>query len=315
MYRVGALPGLTSRLDHIATLGADALWLSPGADGGSDAAGLDALIAGAHALGLRVLLDLVRGPAPAALGEIVRTWLRRGVDGFGVDVADADVVGLAALRDAAGPDAFLVGEVHLERPERAPYLRSLDAAVAFELVVAPWRADALREVLGGAGRGDAWTLSSPAAPRLVRRLGRENERLAALLLLTLPGPVFIYEGDELGLEDGPGATELRTAADEARDPRSTLSLYRRLVALRRELRGELELLPSGRDVLAFRRGRHAIVLNLGDGAAPLPLRGDVLLAVGGAPSGGVLAPRSGVCLPAPRGNDPVSASPSLWEGA
>ena len=238
------------------------------------------------------------------------------MDGFGVDVADAAAPGLAALREAAGPDAFLVGEVHLERPERAPYLRSLDAAFAFELVVAPWRAEALRKVLAGAGRGDAWTLSSHDVPRVAARLGRDNERLAALLLLTLPGPVFIRQGDELGLEDGPGADpELRNAADEARDPRSTLSLYRRLVALRRELRGKLELLavgarrarlpprPARRGPQSQRRRRTA---------APARRR---------APGGRRCAQRRRAGTPlrglpaAPRGNEPVSASPSLWEGA
>ncbi|MDF2385621.1 DUF3459 domain-containing protein [Nostoc ellipsosporum NOK] len=74
---IGDLPGITARLDHIAGLGVDAVWLSPFfkspmADFGYDVADyrdvdpifgtladFDALIARAHALGLRVLIDQV----------------------------------------------------------------------------------------------------------------------------------------------------------------------------------------------------------------------------------------------------------------
>ncbi|MEH3033964.1 MAG: glycoside hydrolase family 13 protein [Aeromicrobium erythreum] len=74
---VGDLPGITSRLDHLAALGVDALWLSPfyrspQRDGGYDVADprdvdplfgtladADALVERAHALGLRVVVDVV----------------------------------------------------------------------------------------------------------------------------------------------------------------------------------------------------------------------------------------------------------------
>ena len=76
---VGDLPGLIDRLDHIAGLGVDAIWVcpfypSPQRDFGYDISDhcavdpafgrledVDRLIAAAHARGLRVLLDLVGG--------------------------------------------------------------------------------------------------------------------------------------------------------------------------------------------------------------------------------------------------------------
>jgi alpha-glucosidase len=76
---IGDLRGILHKLDHVAALGVDAVWLcpvyaSPGADFGYDVsdhaavapeygtlADLDALIEGCHARGLRVLLDLVVG--------------------------------------------------------------------------------------------------------------------------------------------------------------------------------------------------------------------------------------------------------------
>jgi alpha-glucosidase len=74
---IGDLPGITAHLDHVAGLGADAVWItpfypSPMADGGYDVADYrdvdprlgtladaDALLARAHALGLRVIVDIV----------------------------------------------------------------------------------------------------------------------------------------------------------------------------------------------------------------------------------------------------------------
>ena len=74
---VGDLPGITARLDYVAGLGVDAVWLSPVfrspmADFGYDVADyrdvdplfgslgdLDRLVAEAHARGLRVILDFV----------------------------------------------------------------------------------------------------------------------------------------------------------------------------------------------------------------------------------------------------------------
>ena len=74
---VGDLPGITARLDHVASLGVDAIWLSPFftspmLDFGYDVsdycgvdpifgtlADFDALVARAHALGLKVLIDQV----------------------------------------------------------------------------------------------------------------------------------------------------------------------------------------------------------------------------------------------------------------
>lgn len=74
---IGDLPGITARLEHVAQLGADAVWLSPfyaspQKDGGYDVsdyrdidplfgtlADADALLARAKELGLRVIVDLV----------------------------------------------------------------------------------------------------------------------------------------------------------------------------------------------------------------------------------------------------------------
>jgi alpha-glucosidase len=179
-----------------------------------------------------------------AMQEVVRFWLARGVDGFRLDavnviVKDAELrddppasgdfplplVGenaeldhvysgnrpeaidaLRALREAAG-DAFLVGEVYLPTSEYPRYLEVLDLVFAFELLFSPWEESRLRAAIEPAlelGRV-AWVLSNHDFPRLASRLGPEHVRDAATLLLTLPGTAFVYQGDEIGLPDGPGA--------------------------------------------------------------------------------------------------------------
>ena len=284
-----------------------------------------------------------------AMQGVVRFWLDRGADGFRLDainqlLKDAELrddppatgtfplplhpeaakleriysgnrpeVGeaLAALRAAAG-DALLVGEVYLPTSEYGPYLEHLDLVFAFELFHSPWDAERLRATIVDSVPLDhvAWVLSNHDFPRLPTRFGRENERSAATLLLTLPGTAFVYQGDEIGLADGPGAdppfdragrdgarhpmqwdpgphggfttgepwlptldpTE-RNVADQARDSGSLLELYRRLIHLRKELGSDFGLIESVPDVLAYRRGSRVVYINLSSSPRQAPVDG------------------------------------------
>jgi alpha-glucosidase len=222
---------------------------------------------------------------------------------------------LATLREAAG-DALLVGEVYQPTERLGPYLEHVDVAFAFELFHAPWNAEAMRAAVAqGASEGAAWVLSNHDFPRLPTRVGAGNERAAALLALTLPGPVFVYQGDEIGMPDGPGGdppvdragrdgfrhpmrwsdaeahggfttgtpwlpaigVPAGGVAEQSADPASLLALYRDLVALRRDLRGPVELVEAAEGVLAYRRGDALIAMNLADSDRPAPAAGPVRL--------------------------------------
>ncbi len=237
---------------------------------------------------------------------------------------------LAALREAAG-ERLLVGEVYLPTPRLEPYLEHIDAAFCFELLHAGLdRARVVEAIvrataLGERGHALAWVLSNHDFPRLPNRVGPGRERLAALLLLTLPGPAFVYQGDELGMPDGPGATPpfdragrdahrhpmqwdgsptggfttgtpwlplvdpaTRNVADQEADRGSLLAFYRAAIALRRTLGNGVELLDAAPEgMLAYRRGSDVVVaLNLADGPRPSPVvAGEVLLDTAGAAGG------------------------------
>jgi glycosidase len=170
------------------------------------------------------------------------------------------------------------------------------------------------------------------------RAGEEDARAAAVLLLTLPGPAFVYQGEEIGQVDGPegedrydrwgrdahrrpvqwtadprtgGFTEgepwlapvdaaTRNVAAADADPGSILGLYRRLMALRPSLAPELEMVPAEPGVVAFRRGDHVVAVNTGHRPATAPTAGELVLeSAPGAGADGGLAPHGAVVLHAP----------------
>ncbi|GAA3230104.1 glycoside hydrolase family 13 protein [Actinocorallia longicatena] len=128
-------------------------------------------------------------------------------------------------------DRMLIGEVWLPDAERlARYLRpdELHTVFNFPFLGAPWEAPALRAVIDDtfATLGDApatWVLSNHDVTRPPTRYGRTDTsfshedrkhgmetdpvlgtrraRAAALLSLALPGSVYVYQGEELGLPE------------------------------------------------------------------------------------------------------------------
>ena len=365
---IGDLKGIRGRLDYLAWLGVDALWLSPVfvspmADNGYDIADycavdpvfgtvddFDGLLADLHARGMKLILDFVpnhtsdrhpwfensrlsrdasqrdwyvwRDPGPdggppsnwrstfggsawtfdaasgqyylhqylpaqpdlnwrnpavrEAMHEVLRFWLRRGVDGFRVDAVthliedellrsdpdaaafpgglpEADglrqvftadrpethdlVCGMRAVLDEF-PDRVLIGETHLPVARLMAYYGGrrpgFHLPFNFMLMEAQWTArsveasiDQYVTLLPGADWRN-WVLGNHDESRVATRIGPAQARVAATLALTLHGTPFIYEGEELGLEDVENRgretadhPEQRRAHEQSRDAQRT----------------------------------------------------------------------------------------------
>jgi len=299
-------------------------------------------------------LDWDEPEVEAAMHDVLRFWLQRGVDGFRMDVVyriakdpalgenelhrrhdqdwdtmQARLAGIRGVLEEHGDDRLAVGELHL--PTQADVARyvnwpaGLHLAHNFHFLELPWSAAAFRHGLTEfydlleAPAWPAWCLNNHDYSRLASRHGEHAVRPAAMLLSTLRGTPFLFQGEELGLRDvpippervvdvdgrdpqraplpwappaqaGPGAgfttgepwlpmtpdaTQVN-AATQAADPRSVLTLYRRLLALRREQEdlhsGAIAFLdqPEDADVLAYRRGDdHVIALNFSPDPRPV----------------------------------------------
>jgi alpha-glucosidase len=151
-----------------------------------------------------------------------------------------------ALADGYAGDRILIGEIWLPDAERfARYLRpdEMHTAFNFEFLACPWQPARLRACIDATlaahapvGATATWVLSNHDVTRHVTRYGRKDTRFefaaktrdipevdlelgtrraraAALLSLSLPGAVYIYQGEELGL---PEVEDL--PADARQDP-------------------------------------------------------------------------------------------------
>jgi alpha-amylase len=233
--------------------------------------------------------------------RIAELWLGRGVDGFRLDairhlIEDGPGPGqsrspethvflkelYAAVRKAR-QDAVLVGEVWSTTYDIAEYYGASgrdELQLLFDFPLA----EAIIGGVKGGSAGDiaaAITLTQTAYPaaavgapflanhdqiRTATQLDNDPAllRLAAALLLTMPGTPFIYYGEEIGLQNGPDKNDewkrtpmpwdgsprhgfsagkpwyefapagARTSVSaQTKDPRSLLSRYRKLIAVRK----------------------------------------------------------------------------------
>jgi alpha-amylase len=267
--------------------------------------------------------------------KIATYWLREmHVDGFRLDAIPYLVEENGQIQHTTGthtllheyaehvrsvaPESFTVGEVSDSTKYLLGYYPDqLDSHFAFEL------ADSIvSAVNGGSAKGllapalhlqadvpvGRWSpfISNHDQTRVMTKLGgdRARARVAAVLMLTMPGTPFVYYGEEIGMtgakpdprlrtpmqwSSGRGAgftrgtpwealqadSQTTTVAAEDHDPSSLLNLYRRLIRLRDAssplaVGALIPLATSSDAVTAYLRrdGPRAVLVIANLGAAP-----------------------------------------------
>jgi alpha-glucosidase len=171
----------------------------------------------------------------AAMHEVLRFWLARGVDGFRVDVlwrlikddqfrnnppnpyfkpgvAPPDEVLQVYSGDRPEVhDRLLIGELYLPIQKLVNYyghkLGGAHIPLNFQLIFTRWDARAIETLIEQyeaaipEGGWPNWVLGNHDQPRIASRVGLAQARVAAMLLLTVRGTPTLYYGDEIGMQN------------------------------------------------------------------------------------------------------------------
>lgn len=221
-----------------------------------------AIVAAHHDAGLRVLPSLAPARGQRGLLADAETWLECGADG--IDLRSALAAGQVehtgpfhALVHSARDDGLLAGAMR-SRDDLAGHLA--DAWLGHlrddTLTDVPWEASAIRQAVtttftsrDALGASPAWTTTYAlyrCGPRgdswQADRMPVDRVRAVALMVMGLPGAVYLLHGEEVGMRDWSLETDPRERtrrvreahAQQRQDPASMVEHYRRCLRLRAE---------------------------------------------------------------------------------
>jgi alpha-glucosidase len=108
-------------------------------------------------------------------------------------------------------DRVLIGEIYLPLERLVAYygrdLAGMHLPFNFSLLSTSWHAPSIARLIAEyeaalpAGGWPNWVLGNHDRPRIASRVGPDQARIAAMLLLTLRGTPTIYYGDEIAMQD------------------------------------------------------------------------------------------------------------------
>ena len=120
-------------------------------------------------------------------------------------------------------ETVLIGEIYLPINELVTYYgrdnRGAQLPFNFQLIELPWDARKIAVAVNEyeaslpAGGWPNWVLGNHDKSRIATRVGVEQAKVAAILLLTLRGTPTMYYGDELGMQN------VNIPTDQVQDPR------------------------------------------------------------------------------------------------
>ena len=119
-------------------------------------------------------------------------------------------------------DRVLIGEIYLPLQRLVAYygndLAGAHLPFNFALLSTLWSARSIEKIIADyeaalpPGAWPNWVLGNHDRPRVASRVGPEQARVAAMLLLTLRGTPTLYYGDEIGMH------QVAIAPEQVRDP-------------------------------------------------------------------------------------------------
>ena len=122
----------------------------------------------------------------------------------------------------------LIGEIYLPIPKLMTYygkdLSGAQLPFNFQLLQTEWTAEALARAISEydnalpAGAWPNWVLGNHDNARIATRVGSHQARLAAMLLLSLPGTITLYYGEEIGMTNVPIPPDLVQDPAEKNEP-------------------------------------------------------------------------------------------------